>query len=268
MRGDAAGELDPGDGTWTEELRERYADRIVARLARQIPNLEGAHQGADSALAGRPGAGERQPRYTAIPTPARSRSTRTSSGAPSRRAPGTRRRSKGSGTSARARIRGRGWARARARSSPSSCSGRRCRSARSGGFAGSFAGEAALLDLADHDAPRELRGRPARLPRRGRRGDRDLGVQAAGRRGGGSARRPSRERAGVDERRPGRAVDRAAADAWPGRAAGAGRGVLRRPAAPGAVRAERGRAPHRTGPPSGRRRRACARSPPRPVRSG
>ena len=42
MRGDAAGELDAGDGTWTEELRERYADRIVARLARQIPNLESA----------------------------------------------------------------------------------------------------------------------------------------------------------------------------------------------------------------------------------
>ena len=42
VRGDAAGELEPGDGTWTEELRERYADRIVARLARQIPNLEGA----------------------------------------------------------------------------------------------------------------------------------------------------------------------------------------------------------------------------------
>ena len=42
VRGDAAGELKPGDGTWTEELRERYADRIVARLARQIPNLDGA----------------------------------------------------------------------------------------------------------------------------------------------------------------------------------------------------------------------------------
>jgi len=42
VRGDAAGELDPGDGTWTDELRARYADRIVARLARQIPNLEGA----------------------------------------------------------------------------------------------------------------------------------------------------------------------------------------------------------------------------------
>jgi phytoene dehydrogenase-like protein len=42
VRGDAAGELDVGDGTWTERLRERYADRIVARLARQIPNLESA----------------------------------------------------------------------------------------------------------------------------------------------------------------------------------------------------------------------------------
>jgi phytoene dehydrogenase-like protein len=42
VKGDAAGELDPGDGTWTEELRERYADRIQARIARHAPNLEGA----------------------------------------------------------------------------------------------------------------------------------------------------------------------------------------------------------------------------------
>ena len=42
VRGDAAGELDAVDGKWTEELRERYADRIVGRLARQIPNLAGA----------------------------------------------------------------------------------------------------------------------------------------------------------------------------------------------------------------------------------
>lgn len=40
--GDAAGELDVGDGTWTEELREAYADRIVARLGRHIRNLERA----------------------------------------------------------------------------------------------------------------------------------------------------------------------------------------------------------------------------------
>jgi phytoene dehydrogenase-like protein len=42
VKGDAAGELDPGDGTWTEELRERYADRIQARIARHVPNLEAA----------------------------------------------------------------------------------------------------------------------------------------------------------------------------------------------------------------------------------
>jgi phytoene dehydrogenase-like protein len=40
VKGDAAGELEPGDGTWTEELRERYADRIQARIARHVPNLE------------------------------------------------------------------------------------------------------------------------------------------------------------------------------------------------------------------------------------
>jgi phytoene dehydrogenase-like protein len=40
VKGDTAGELDVGDGTWTEELRERYADRIQARIARHVPNLE------------------------------------------------------------------------------------------------------------------------------------------------------------------------------------------------------------------------------------
>ncbi len=40
MRGDAGGEIDTRDGTWTEELRERYADRIQARIAQHIPNLE------------------------------------------------------------------------------------------------------------------------------------------------------------------------------------------------------------------------------------
>jgi phytoene dehydrogenase-like protein len=46
LKGDAAGELDAlirdADGTWTESLRERYADRIQARLAPHIPNLESA----------------------------------------------------------------------------------------------------------------------------------------------------------------------------------------------------------------------------------
>ncbi len=40
VKGDAAGELDVGDGIWTESLRERYADRIQTRLARHMPNLE------------------------------------------------------------------------------------------------------------------------------------------------------------------------------------------------------------------------------------
>jgi len=39
-KGDAAGELDTGDGTWTEDLRERYADRIQARIAAHAPNFE------------------------------------------------------------------------------------------------------------------------------------------------------------------------------------------------------------------------------------
>ncbi len=40
IKGDAAGALDVGSGEWTDELRERYADRIQARLARHVPNLE------------------------------------------------------------------------------------------------------------------------------------------------------------------------------------------------------------------------------------
>ena len=39
VKGDAAGELDTGDGTWTEELREAYADRVVTRLGESIENL-------------------------------------------------------------------------------------------------------------------------------------------------------------------------------------------------------------------------------------
>jgi phytoene dehydrogenase-like protein len=42
VRGDAAGELDVGDGSWTDELREAYADRIQRRLARHITNLDDA----------------------------------------------------------------------------------------------------------------------------------------------------------------------------------------------------------------------------------
>ena len=42
VKGDAESEIDVGDGTWTEALREAYADRIVARLGRHIQNLERA----------------------------------------------------------------------------------------------------------------------------------------------------------------------------------------------------------------------------------
>ncbi|MBA3333949.1 MAG: NAD(P)/FAD-dependent oxidoreductase [Actinobacteria bacterium] len=42
IKGDAAGELDIGDGSWTEKLREAYADRIVARVGRHVRNLESA----------------------------------------------------------------------------------------------------------------------------------------------------------------------------------------------------------------------------------
>jgi phytoene dehydrogenase-like protein len=42
VQGDAAGELDTADGTWTDELGEAYADRIVARLGASIENLDAA----------------------------------------------------------------------------------------------------------------------------------------------------------------------------------------------------------------------------------
>jgi len=40
IKGDAAGEIDTGPGEWTDDLRERYADRIQQRIARHVPNLE------------------------------------------------------------------------------------------------------------------------------------------------------------------------------------------------------------------------------------
>ena len=46
VRGDAAGTIRcPHDGAWTSDLRERYADRIVERLCRQIPNLRDSISG-------------------------------------------------------------------------------------------------------------------------------------------------------------------------------------------------------------------------------
>jgi phytoene dehydrogenase-like protein len=40
VKGDAAGELDVGEGVWSDRLKDRYANRIQARLAKHIPNLE------------------------------------------------------------------------------------------------------------------------------------------------------------------------------------------------------------------------------------
>ncbi|HVA32083.1 MAG TPA: NAD(P)/FAD-dependent oxidoreductase [Gaiellaceae bacterium] len=40
VKGDADGTIGAGNGSWTDDLRERYADRIQARLARHLPNLE------------------------------------------------------------------------------------------------------------------------------------------------------------------------------------------------------------------------------------
>lgn len=46
IRGDAADEITPPeDGRWTDAVRERYADRIVNRIARHIPNLKSAMLG-------------------------------------------------------------------------------------------------------------------------------------------------------------------------------------------------------------------------------
>ena len=42
VKGDAAGEIDVADGSWSEALREAYADRIAARLGRHLRNLESA----------------------------------------------------------------------------------------------------------------------------------------------------------------------------------------------------------------------------------
>jgi phytoene dehydrogenase-like protein len=42
VKGDAADEIDVGDGSWTEELREAYADRVVALLGASISNLDEA----------------------------------------------------------------------------------------------------------------------------------------------------------------------------------------------------------------------------------
>ena len=104
VKGDAAGELDTGDGTWTEELREAYADRIVA-AARRL-DREPRRRDAEARRRSLRPTSRRSTSTSsaATSTAARARSTRTSSGARWQRRPVTRRRWQGSGTSVRARI--------------------------------------------------------------------------------------------------------------------------------------------------------------------
>jgi phytoene dehydrogenase-like protein len=39
IKGDLAGEINVGDGTWTDEIRDAYADRVVNQICEEIPNL-------------------------------------------------------------------------------------------------------------------------------------------------------------------------------------------------------------------------------------
>ena len=46
LKGDQRGEISiPADGQWTETVREAYADRIIDRLAEQMPNLKSSISG-------------------------------------------------------------------------------------------------------------------------------------------------------------------------------------------------------------------------------
>ena len=80
-KGDAAGELDVGDGTWTEELREAYADRIVERIGRHIENLELGDGRPASSCPPRTWRPRTRTGSAATSTPAPARSTRTCSSA-------------------------------------------------------------------------------------------------------------------------------------------------------------------------------------------
>ena len=250
VKGDAAGELDPGDGTWTEELRERYADRIQARIARHVPNLESAlrkrvtlspadlqaanvnlHHGDpySGSLAARP-----EPALAPVP------------GQPGALDAGRA----ASGTSARAPIPGPGARRGLAERWSQQTAARAQAAA---------PGEA--LDLGDHDREPVVRGRPRRLPAAGADGigiwEMKLGDDSLERfRASGLARRRSRS---------GRALDpAAAADGGPCRSGRADRGDPGRRPAARSLRARVRALSHRPG----RRPRDHRRGNPRDRRGG
>jgi phytoene dehydrogenase-like protein len=39
IKGDLAGEIDPGDGSWNSTTLNAYADRVLAQITERIPNL-------------------------------------------------------------------------------------------------------------------------------------------------------------------------------------------------------------------------------------
>jgi phytoene dehydrogenase-like protein len=42
VRGDAAGKVDVGDGTWTDDLKNRFADRVIDIASQHVLNLPSA----------------------------------------------------------------------------------------------------------------------------------------------------------------------------------------------------------------------------------
>src|SRR5258708_30761325 len=41
-RGDSAGLIEVGDGTWTHDLTERFAERVINLVSKHIPNIPSA----------------------------------------------------------------------------------------------------------------------------------------------------------------------------------------------------------------------------------
>jgi phytoene dehydrogenase-like protein len=41
-RGDAAGSIDVGDGSWTADLKQRFAERLIGIVGQHLPNVPGA----------------------------------------------------------------------------------------------------------------------------------------------------------------------------------------------------------------------------------
>ena len=213
VKGDAAGELD-ATGEWTEELRERYADRIQARIARHIPNLESSIRKrvvlspADLAAAnvnlerGDPYAGALSLDQNFLWRPLREQPGPRDAG---RRAVAHRRLDAS---------RARGSAAAPARSSPRSSSARRCRAARSAERGAAWASDCRRSrSRRSRRCPQPFDDDLTTLPGGRRRRHRPLGDQVPRARRRRDARPRARERPHRHELRRRRPVDPAAAAA-------------------------------------------------------